>query len=552
MNFEILDIDALGRIGKIELNGKQMITPNLFPVVHPYKNVIPPSIISKIGAECIFTNAYIIFQNDKLKNDVIEKGIHDYLNFNGFIATDSGAYQQYIYKNKDFYINPEEIEIFQEKIGSDFPVILDLPVQLNDDYKTAKKKVITTIKRAKENIKRRKNKNCLWFGPIHGAQYHDLLTFCTYEMNKLDYRIMAIGGLVESFLKYDFTFAIKNLLIVKKIINQHKLIHMFGLGLPQFFSLAVACGCDLMDSAAYILYAKGNRYFTLTTGTEKLEDLEEFPCHCPICCEYSPIDLKKTNSVHRIELLAKHNLYISFSELKTIRQAIRGGKLWELVEQRIRMHPNLVKAAKKLKDNVDFIEKFEKIYKKHGSLYISPESIYRPSIFRYQERLKTKYRVPNEADFLLILPEPENKEQKNSILKIWLDQIINNNKISREQIHITFFSEIYGIIPLELINSFPMGQYESINISIKNDILYSNALEELNIFFKTHMHRYKKCAILIPKKLISQCQNEFKVSINIMEKIFLELKSNYPKFILIYNNLNELLQYIKENQKKWR
>ncbi|GAH57138.1 unnamed protein product, partial [marine sediment metagenome] len=29
--------------------------------------------------------------------------------------------------------------------------------------------------------------------------------------------------------------------------------HMFGLGLPQYFSLAVACGCDLMDSRLYIL-----------------------------------------------------------------------------------------------------------------------------------------------------------------------------------------------------------------------------------------------------------------------------------------------------------
>ena len=109
MNYEIIDIDALGRIGALTVNNKEMITPNLFPVVHPYKNLITTKDLIKIGAQCIFTNSYIVYQNQILKEEVLNKGLHRYLNFDGIIATDSGAFQQYMYDNNQMDINAELI-----------------------------------------------------------------------------------------------------------------------------------------------------------------------------------------------------------------------------------------------------------------------------------------------------------------------------------------------------------------------------------------------------------------------------------------------------------
>ena len=84
----------------------------------------------------------------------------------------------------------------------------------------------------------------------------------------------------------------------------------------------------------------------------------------------SSVQIRKFEDKLRIELIAKHNLYLSFSELRTIRQAIREGNLWELVEQRVRTHPNLVKALNLIKLNNPFFENFEKIYKNHGRLML--------------------------------------------------------------------------------------------------------------------------------------------------------------------------------------
>ncbi|TFG28396.1 MAG: tRNA guanosine(15) transglycosylase TgtA [Promethearchaeota archaeon] len=551
MNFEILDIDGLGRIGKIEVNNKQIITPNLFPVVHPYRNIIPPIHLKKFGVQALFTNAYILYQNENLREVVKKNSIHHYLNFEGLIATDSGAFQQYMYNNNQFNINAEEIEKFQEDINSDFPVILDIPVQLKDTYLIAKKKVLNTIERAKDNIARRTNENCNWFGPIHGGKYLDLLEFSSREMSKLKFDVFAIGGLVKAFLEYRFDLTLQILLNVKKNLIPNKPIHMFGLGLPQFFSLAIACGCDLMDSAAYILYAKENRYFTLSTGTKSLEELEEFPCHCPICCEYSPKELKKLEKSDCIELLAKHNLYLSFSELKTVRQAIREGNLWELVEQRIKSHPFLVEAAKIIKNYIDFFEAHEKIYKNHGRLLVSSQSISRPLIHRYIARITENYRIPENVKYLIVLPELDVKGDSSLTVQNWLEEIYKENLDFKEFIHVVFMSAFFGIIPMELIHTFPLGQNESIKVVDVYDLLYKNSIAKAKIFFDQFSMSYEQCGVLIPKNFINQFEELIEFSKNhpiqgLDNILTTKFKSNYIKS----DKISEILQFFKEKRER--
>jgi len=549
MKWEISDIDALGRIGKLIVNKKELITPNLFPVVHPFKNLISTPDLKKIGAQCVFTNAYIIYQNPQMRDAILRKGLQSHLNFDGIIATDSGAFQKYMYKKSNLDIQAEDIEKFQENIGTDFAVILDEPVQPDDDYEIAKKKVDITINRAKDNINRRIKDTCFWFGPIHGAKFDDLLKKSTLEMSKLDFSIYAIGSLVKSLLNYRFDLVIRVLLNVKKNIVWNKPIHMFGLGLPQFFSLVVACGCDLMDSAAYVLFAKENRYFTLSTGTRKLEELEEFPCHCPICCKYKPKEVLSLEKPFRTELLAKHNLYISFSELRTIRQAIKEGNLWELVEQRIRNHPNLVTASKSIKSYLPLFESHEKLYKTHGRLYSSPESAQRPLLFRYESKLKNNYRVPQDAKFLVILPELDVKGEQSPSIKKWLEELDTNSIIPRKLLHITFFSYFYGIIPLELSSSFPMGQHEVIIPINKDDVIYQNLAQKAEIFFNLYSKYYSKCGILIPNNFVNQFNEivEFPKK-NFMKNLTEKLKSNFKLDIASCSNIISLIQYFKSDE----
>jgi 7-cyano-7-deazaguanine tRNA-ribosyltransferase len=544
MNYELIDTDALGRIGKLEYKNYELITPNLIPVIHPYEENLKSSIIEKIGFDCIFTNSYIIYQDNQKREKVLDLGLKEYLGFNGLIATDSGAFQQYIYNDKDIHIRPNEIEKFQEDIGSDFPVILDLPVQPDDNYIQAKNKIETSLERAKLNISRR-TKECCWIGPIHGAKYPELLKVSSKEMSKLDFGIYAIGGLVKFFLDYRFDEVLKILLTVKKHIVSNKPLHMFGLGLPQFFSLAVACGCDLMDSAAYILYAKENRYFTLSTGTKLLGELKEFPCCCPMCSNYTPDEVRQCEPSEKTRLLAIHNLHVSYSELKNIRQAIYDGNLWELVEQRIRSHPKLYESINIIKKNVLLFERYEKIYKNHGRLLASIESIQRPLLKRYKQRIKKRYRIPNSTRYLIILPELDIRGKKSPSTKKWLNQI-NNCTIPRDMIHILFFSKFFGLIPIELINTYPMGQHESISLNFFDKEEYMDEYVEIFISVINSYRLSKKIAYLYPKSFINQFYEEEKFRDSFYESIFKVLSTKFKIPIRQFDIISNIIEYFEK------
>jgi len=99
---------------------------------------------------------------------------------------------------------------------------------------------------------------------------------------------------------------------------------VFGAGHPFMFALAVALGCDSFDSAAYSIFARQDRYMT-NYGTRKLDQLEYFPCSCPICNKNTPSKIREMPKAERQEQLARHNLHISFREIKHIKQSIIEG-----------------------------------------------------------------------------------------------------------------------------------------------------------------------------------------------------------------------------------
>ncbi|TXT63895.1 MAG: tRNA-guanine(15) transglycosylase [Promethearchaeota archaeon] len=540
MKFEIFDTDALGRVCEFEFKKKKILTPTLFPVIHPYNNLLKPAEIKNLGFNNIFTNAYILYQNEEERKKVLEKGIHEYLDFDGLIATDSGAFQQYMYHNEEIMISPYEIEEFEERIGSDLPVILDAPVQPTDEYEEAQKKVNLSIQRAKDNIKRRTQK-CCWMGPIHGSLYPDLLKKSSIEMSNLDFGVYALGGLVKYFLDYRFNSIIQILTLAKHYLNPDKPIHMFGLGLPQFFSLAVAFGCDLMDSAAYILYAKDNRYFSLITGTAHLDELKEFPCVCPICSTHTPEELLKCENEVKIKLLAQHNLSLSLLELKTIRQAIREGKLWQLVEERVRSHPSLVNALSSLKKLAPAFEIYEKIYKPHGQILSSFESKYRPLIYRYQRRLQNRYRIPHHVKYLILFPQFDVKGTQSPLSLEWLRILDNNQIIPRKYIHCIFFSEFFGIIPIELINTYPMGQHEAIWYEDFSNNLYHKLQKSIIRYINQSSSTYIKCAMLIPDEYTTQFNEVKPFDRKIYDRLFSLIKPRIKIPLFKASNLQEIL-----------
>ena len=237
--------DCMGKVLKVRTKHGEMLTPTFFPVINPNKLTITPKEIKKeFRWNEIITNAYIIWKNEDLKGKVEEKGLHKFLDFDGVIFTDSGAYQ--IWQYGDVEITNEQTVEFQKRIGSDIGTFLDVPMPHTIPISEAKKGVRLTIERAKE-CKSLVNNKTLWVATVQGSVYKHLVSKCAKELRKLDFDYYACGTLKVATDEWRFKEQIDYLITTKRIVPAGKPFHFWGLGHPTTFALFVALGCDSFD-----------------------------------------------------------------------------------------------------------------------------------------------------------------------------------------------------------------------------------------------------------------------------------------------------------------
>ena len=388
--FEILHKDLAGRIGRLSTLHGTVETPLLMPVINPHLPLIPPDELASMGAEMVITNSYIINQDPDLREGAIEQGLHHLLGFPGPIMTDSGAFQLSVYGDID--VLPLEILDFQFAIKSDISVPLDIPTPPDVSRERAESELNITEERLREaaGLKR----DALLAGPVQGSTYPDLRERAGRFARELGFDLYPIGGVVPLMEAYRFRDLVDVVVSAKKGLGSGVPVHLFGAGHPMIFALAAAMGCDLFDSAAYALYAREGRYLTVQ-GTRKLEEMKHLPCSCPVCLKYTQQELM--DSPQRSRELARHNLYVSLQEIKLVRQSIRDGSLWDLMETRCRSHPRMLDGLKQLASYGDWLEGLDSA-SKSTFFYLSPESASRPEVIRHGRRIE---RISLKGEFLI-------------------------------------------------------------------------------------------------------------------------------------------------------
>ncbi|HVP95274.1 MAG TPA: tRNA guanosine(15) transglycosylase TgtA [Methanoregulaceae archaeon] len=431
ISFEILDEDINGRCGRLRVGDKVIKTPALLPVVNPHLPVIPPPELKAMGAGAIITNAYIFYRSSEFRGQALSRGLHEVLDFDGIIMTDSGSFQLSVYG--DVEVTNKETLLFQQAIGSDILVPLDIPTHPDSDRETVIRELGVTMDRIRE-AREILGPEAHLAGPLQGGLFPDLREETGKALGEMGFVFSPVGAVVPLMESYRYRELVEVVLAAKRGIPSSSCVHLFGAGHPAMFALAVAMGCDLFDSAAYALYAKEGRYLT-THGSMKLDELSELPCSCEICRHSSPEEIRK--STDRTRLLARHNLIITLTEIARIRQAITDGTLWELVDERCRGHPELLRGYRALLGHGEEIAGRDRVSKRRF-FYRGNESCLRTEVIRYHDMI-SRFFTGRRA---LV-----SFERKPGYPEGQFDSVF-------------WFRPPFGPYPPELKETFPIGQSE--------------------------------------------------------------------------------------------
>lgn len=476
--FEVKVTDLGGRIGRLSTKTSTFETPALLPVIHPVKQLVPCPEIKSMGYDAVMTNAYTTFR--RLRERAGE-GIHKLIGYDGSVMTDSGGYQVLEFGGVD--VGVEEMARFEEQIGSDIAIVLDQPTGLEVTKKYAYETVRQTISAARRTAKVVTREDMIWTLPIQGGKYLDLVESSARESSKLNFGCYALGSPVEVMEEYDFSLLVRMIVACKRRLPEDRPFHLFGAGHPLILPLAIALGCDMFDSASYMLYAKQDRYIA-SYGTIRLDKLEYLPCECAMCSTLTASELKRLQGQERAIALARHNLFALRRVINESKQAIWEGRLWEYVHANSKNHPKALEAFKLAASLASGqFEVGTPAFKDRGIFISEALDASRPEVQRYRMKLK-QLSIPASRDQLLIVPETKKKPFLTSDLYGELCAIVSHKRVL-----ITYLSPNYGLVPAELSDIFPLSQSTSTLNDFPSDDPILNKRKWKRIFVlapKTH------------------------------------------------------------------
>jgi archaeosine synthase len=242
--------------------------------------------------------------------------------------------------------------------------------------------------------------------------------------------------------------------MLRESIGYDTLIYLPSVGDPASMALLSYMGVDFFDSMAAILAAR-NETFLFQTGSYKKNELAELPCSCPACVTTN--DLSKMG----YEEILQHNYYMLFSEIKQVRNAISTGSLRELVETRIRSSPHLTALLRILDLNhYPFLEERTPVSRTQPLIATTKDSLTRPEVRRFQERIIQRYEKPPSTHILLLLPCSATKPYSFS----------KSHKRFREcflnltnpfVVHEVILTSPLGLVPRELELTYPASTYDT-------------------------------------------------------------------------------------------
>jgi queuine tRNA-ribosyltransferase len=352
--FELLaqDRQTKARRGRLTTGHGVIETPAFMPVgTQGSVKAMSPGELREVNAQIILGNTYHLFVRPGLEVIRHFGGLHQFMNWDGPILTDSGGYQifslaklrkiteegvhfQNHVDGTPAFISPEIAMEIQATLGSDIAMTLDEcpPYPCERNYAARSLEMTTRwAKRCKEASlnSQPSTLNRLVFGIIQGATFEDLRQQSAQAMVDLDFDGYAVGGVSVGEPEEEMMRAVES---SEPFLPKDKPRYAMGLGTPPQLLEMIARGMDMFDCVLPTRLARNGTAFT-STGTINLKNAEfaldqrpiEEGCACSTCREFARgyiRHLVKSEEILGLRLISLHNLHFYLDLMQQARSAI--------------------------------------------------------------------------------------------------------------------------------------------------------------------------------------------------------------------------------------
>ena len=363
-SFELITQDDKARLGKIFTTRGIIDTPAFMPVgtQGTVKGIFTNDLL-ETNTQIILGNTYHLLLRPGVKILNNFKGLHNFMNWNRPILTDSGGYQIMslskfnkidlklgaIFNShidgKKIILSPEKSIQVQKSINSDIIMVLDECPKLTSDKKILSNAIDTSTKWAKRSkIEFGSNKSKGLFGIAQGGLYKDLRIESIEKLIEINFNGYAMGGLAVGEKQSDM-FQILN--ETTDYLPKNKPRYLMGVGTPSDILGAVNEGIDMFDCVMPTRSGRTGLAFTWD-GKVNLKNSryqnDESPldenCKIRDLNKYSKSYLNhliKSNEMMASMLISLHNIYFYQQFMREIRFSIKNGTFKSFYKKYIKL-----------------------------------------------------------------------------------------------------------------------------------------------------------------------------------------------------------------------
>lgn len=345
---------AFARTATLLTSHGSIPTPAFFPVATQGSvKSLSSDDVTNIGYKAFISNAYHLSVRPGVETISSMGGLHEFINWQGAIATDSGGFQiASLARNVSVsdeavtfrshtdgslhHLSPETAIKIQEELGSDIIMALDQPIS----YGAEKPEVDMAMRRTHAWLNRSVNAHrggSLLYGIIQGGTYSDLRAKSSEFISASQgIQGIAIGGLSLGEPKSVLWEMVD---ISKDLVSPTMPTHLLGVGSPEDLVEGVGKGIDTFDCVLPTRIARKGSLYTsegrINVTNSKFRGSTQpisHDCDCYTCENYSLGYLNhlfKASELLAYRLGTIHNLNFIYQLMESLRKSIRSGKYLE-------------------------------------------------------------------------------------------------------------------------------------------------------------------------------------------------------------------------------